>query len=91
MCWCEGNLEVFREVAVGERADKEVMDDLPLQTVLGGHLTDTSKVVLTWGREGREGEGRGGGEGGDATQRPLRQPQATACMNSCLFTDLAPL
>ena len=46
---------------MGERADKEVMDDLPLQTVLGGHLTDTSKVVFTWGREGRGGEeGRGG-------------------------------
>ena len=48
-----------------------MVDNLSLQTVLGGHCTDTREVVLAWwgrGAKGRRGEGRGGegrrGEGG---------------------------
>ena len=40
-----------------------MVDNLSLQTVLGGHCTDTGEVVLAWwgrGAKGRRGEGRGG-------------------------------
>ena len=53
---------------MGEWADKEVVDDLSLQTVLGGHGSYTREVVLAWDRGAGRGRGGGGGAGGEGRE-----------------------